>query len=90
MFTASNFKNPQLPSNLCVVDVPLTVAHSDAELEGFGWLVEDLADFTAERRTFEVEKWPVQGWRALDPDTGDEAGTTDREVEYNAFILGLG
>ena len=28
-----------------------------------------------------LKKWPVSGWRQLDPDTGDEAGTTEGDFE---------
>ena len=65
-----------------MIDVPVTdlAAHPEA-LEGHGRLVDDPADFRAEDRTFEIVKWPVQGWRQLDPLTGDEAGTTEGEFK---------
>merc|ERR1719326_849853 len=42
-----------------------------------GFVVTDPEDFTVEKGTFEIVPWPVQGWRPLDPGTGDEAGTTE-------------
>ena len=76
VFTAENFRNPELPSGLDIVDVPLVEATKES-LEGYGVIVEDPEDFTVEKGTFEIVPWPVQGWRKLDPGTGDEAGTTE-------------
>ena len=45
------------------------------------YVVHSPEDFTVEKRTFEIVKWPVQGWRQLDPLTGDEAGTTEGEFK---------
>ena len=30
-----------------------------------------------EKGNFEIEKWPLRGWRKMDPHCGDEAGTTE-------------
>ena len=83
VFTASNFKNPDLAAGLRIVDVPLCFVESKADLEGFGKLVDDPQDFTAENKTFEIEKWPLSGWRSLDPETGDEAGTTEGDFQVS-------
>ena len=64
-----------------IVKVPVVNVKNNEDLAGYGYLVEDLNDFTAESGTFEIVKWPVSGWRQLDPDTGDEAGTTEGNFE---------
>ena len=53
------------------------VLATDESLQGYGYLVRDPKDYTTAKKTFEIVPWPVQGWRQLDPDTGDEAGTTE-------------
>ena len=44
---------------------------------------------------YPLKKWPVSGWRQLDPDTGDEAGTTEGDFEARlnlgrGYIFGIG
>ena len=34
-------------------------------------------EFTVAKKNFEIVTWPQPGWRKLDPNTGDEAGTTE-------------
>lgn len=67
-----------------VIDVPVVEVESNADLEGYGCLIDSLDDMTTENKKFEIVKWPVSGWRQLDPSTGDEAGTTEGpfEVEW--------
>ncbi len=48
--------------------VPLVPATEDA-LAGYGYLVED-----PEACEIEIVRWPAQGWRPVDEDSGDEAG----------------
>lgn len=81
MFTKENWVSPDLHRPSKVYDVPVTVVESNADLEGYGYLVHDPADFTVENKTFEIKKWPVSGWRQLDPETGDEAGTTEGDFQ---------
>ena len=76
VFTEENFRNPELPSGLKIVDVPLVEA-TEESLKGYGVIVHDPEDFTVQKRTFEIVPWPTQGRRKLDPGTGDEAGTTE-------------
>jgi len=76
VFTEENFRNPKLPLGLEVLDIPLVEA-TDQNLEGFGKIIDNPDDWTVEKKTFEIVAWPVQGWRPLDPATGDEAGTTE-------------
>jgi hypothetical protein len=52
-------------------DVPL-VAATPRSLEGYGRIVENFAD-----AAIEIVRWPAQGWRPVDPDTGDQGGTTE-------------
>ena len=65
-----DYLNPQLPAGLSHVDIPLVVA-SDESLRGFGKLV------TADPEQFplEIVRWPAQGWRPVDLDSGNEGGT---------------
>ncbi len=59
-----------------VHDTPLVVA-SPASLEGYGLLVD-------EPRTYPIEivQWPAQGWRAIDPKSGDQGGVTEGLFEF--------
>lgn len=52
-------------------DVPVVRATPEA-LSGYGRIVADFA--TA---PIEIVRWPAQGWRPVDPDTGDQGGTTE-------------
>ena len=66
-----DYLNPTLPGNLARVRMPVVDATA-LTLEGYGRLVED-----PEHCTVEIVRWPAQGWRPVDEDTGDEAGTTE-------------
>src|ERR1700680_5201533 len=55
---------------------PLIVA-SDASLAGYGCLVDDPKTFP-----IEIVRWPAQGWRALDDNTGDQGGVTEGLFEF--------
>jgi hypothetical protein len=59
-----------------VHDTPL-VAATSASLEGYGLLVD-------EPRTFPIEiiTWPAQGWRAIDPNTGNQGGVAEGLFEF--------
>jgi len=86
VFNAENFRNPlsHFPSKqLEVIDVPVTIVSSDKDLEGYGKLVDDPINFTVENDNFEIVKWPLKGWRNLDPNTGDEGGTVEGNFEVN-------
>ena len=60
-------EKPSLP----LVDVPLIVA-DDRTLEGYGRLVGRPDDCE-----IEIVRWPAQGWRPVDTDSGDEGGVTE-------------
>ena len=58
---------PALP----VFEVPLIEA-TDSSVEGYGRLVDD-----PQSCEIEIARWPAQGWRPVDPETGDEGGTVE-------------
>lgn len=62
IFDAS--EKPSLPLH----PVPLVRATPES-VKGYGCLVDDHQDFE-----IEITRWPQQGWRPVDEDTGDEAG----------------
>jgi ureidoglycolate hydrolase-like protein len=66
-----DYLNPDLPRGLSRVAMPV-VAATPAALEGYGYLVDDRA-----RCEIEIVRWPAQGWRAVDAETGDQGGTTE-------------
>ena len=66
-----DYLNPELPAALARVRMPVVDATTEA-LNGYGRLVDD-----AQSCTVEIVRWPAQGWREIDADTGDEAGTTE-------------
>mgnify|MGYP002624251054 FL=1 len=67
---AIDYLNPDVPDALPWVDLPVVEATPDS-LEGYGLLVDDHEAFP-----IEIVTWPAQGWRPVDPGTGNEAGTT--------------
>jgi len=70
MTSAPDYLNPALPDGLRRVRMPVVEANDDT-LRGYGFLVDDRA-----RCKIEIVRWPAQGWRAIDDDSGDEGGTT--------------
>ena len=69
--SAPNYLDPQVPSGLRLVAAPLVVATPET-LAGFGTLVRD-----RDAQKIEIVRWPAQGWRPVDTDSGDEGGTTE-------------
>ena len=69
--SAPNYLSPDVPGGLPVHEVPVIRATAES-LAGYGEIVTD-------HRTHrvEIETWPAQGWRPIDPGTGDEAGTVE-------------
>jgi len=59
-----------------VHETPLVRA-SEASLKGYGCLVDD-------PRTFPIEivRWPAQGWRPIDRNSGDQGGVTEGLFEF--------
>lgn len=67
---APDYLNPQIPAGLQQREIPLIEATAES-LAGYGWLVDDPASVD-----IEIVRWPAQGWRAVDEDSGRDAGTT--------------
>jgi len=67
---------PSLP----VINVPVIVA-TDETLQGYGQMVDDPDDFD-----IEITRWPAQGWRPVDTDSGDEGGYA--EGTFHSFWTG--
>jgi hypothetical protein len=59
-----------------VHETPL-VAATAASLAGYGCLVETPAGFP-----IEIVRWPAQGWRAVDKNSGDQGGVTEGVFEF--------
>lgn len=58
---------PMLP----VLDLPLIEATA-ATLSGYGEIFDD-----PDGQRVEIVRWPAQGWRAVDANSGNEGGTTE-------------
>ena len=54
VFSEENFRNPDIPSGLNVLDVPLTLA-TEQSLEGYGKLMSAPDDLTVEKGWFKVD-----------------------------------
>ncbi|HUC11103.1 MAG TPA: hypothetical protein VL985_11865 [Stellaceae bacterium] len=59
-----------------VHQTPLIVA-SNASLDGYGCLVEDPASCP-----IEIVRWPAQGWRPVDANSGDQGGTVEASSNF--------
>jgi hypothetical protein len=83
MANAPDYLNPDLPTGLKSVQIPLVKATPDA-LEGYGLLVDDPNNVD-----IEIVRWPASGWRPVDTDSGDEGGTTEGTfiAEWKGDIL---
>lgn len=68
---APDYLDPKLPAGLRLVEAPLVVATAE-NLRGYGELVRD-----PKTHKVEIVRWPAQGWRPVDSDSGDEGGTTE-------------
>ena len=67
---AFDYLNPALPAGLRRVAMHVVDAAPDT-LQGYGELIDD-----PHRRAIEIVRWPAQGTRPVDTDTGDQGGTT--------------
>ncbi|MEX2201890.1 MAG: ureidoglycolate lyase [Dongiaceae bacterium] len=76
--TAPDSQAPIRPNRIAerLVEAPLVRATPET-LKGYGNLVDE---FDAQK--IEIVRWPAQGWRHVDPDTGDEGGTTEGMFEF--------
>jgi ureidoglycolate lyase len=59
-----------------VHDTPLVAATAES-LAGYGRLVEEPHNFP-----IEIVPWPAQGWRPIDPNTGDQGGVAEGLFEF--------
>ena len=71
MNTPVDYLDPQLPSGLSRVSMPVVDATARS-LVGYGRLVDDPGDCA-----IEIVRWPARGTRPVDADTGDQGGTTE-------------
>lgn len=71
MAVVIDYLNPDLPANLARVTMRVIDATPTA-FEGYGHLVDDPASCK-----IEIVRWPAQGSRPVDLDTGDQGGTTE-------------
>ena len=66
-----DYLNPNLRAGLRRVAMPVVDA-TDAALDGYGRLVDD-----PQACAIEIVRWPAQGSRPVDEDSGDQGGTTE-------------
>jgi hypothetical protein len=71
MMHATDYLNPNVPAGLNRVVMPVVDATPES-LIGYGNLFDD-----PESQPIEIVRWPAQGWRPVDTDSGDEGGTTE-------------
>jgi hypothetical protein len=62
---------PALAERFAAHEIEIVEA-TPANLEGYGRIERDFAS-----AQIEIVRWPAQGWRPVDPDTGDQGGTTE-------------
>lgn len=65
-----DYLNPDIPTGLAAHTIPVVKATSEL-LEGYGHLVE-----YPDQYEIEITRWPAQGWRPVDEDSGNEGGIT--------------
>ena len=83
MAVAPDYLNPGLTDGLRRVRMPVVDA-TDAALRGYGFLVDD-----RDACQVAIQRWPAQGWRTVDEDSGDEGGSaksTDSDRRRRASI----
>ncbi len=67
----TDYMNPGLQANLKTIQVPLVRATPES-MAGYGHIVIDPS-----ATKIQIVRWPAKGWRPVDEDSGDEAGTTE-------------
>lgn len=70
--TIPDYLNPGIPPGMKRVRMPVVKGTAET-LQGYGSLVPS----EPEQFKLEIVRWPAQGWRPVDLDSGDEGGTTD-------------
>jgi len=71
MQAVPDYLNPGIPLGLKRVTMPIVEATAES-LTGYGHLVADPGNVE-----IEIVRWPALGWRPVDSDSGNEAGTTE-------------
>jgi hypothetical protein len=69
--TPPDYLNPALPVGLRRVKIPIIEANFET-VKDYGSLIDDFTDFE-----IEISRWPAQGWRPIDADSGNEGGTKE-------------
>lgn len=68
-----DYLNPNLPAGLKRVSIrSVRATKSNFEDAGYGRIVRSV-----DEQPIEIVRWPAQGWRPVDEDSGDEAGFTE-------------
>jgi ureidoglycolate lyase len=75
-----NYLNRIIPPDVKVKNIPLVKATNES-LKDMGYLITSPDDVTVQNGKFDIVPWPTKGWRALDPNTGNEAGTTEGSMD---------
>jgi ureidoglycolate lyase len=75
-FDLSGISNPPTTGVRRLCETPSVVATA-ASLAGYGCLVDDPHTFP-----IEIVRWPAQGWRPIDTDSGDQGGITEGVFEF--------
>ncbi|MEO7044659.1 MAG: hypothetical protein ABI091_05080, partial [Ferruginibacter sp.] len=66
-----DYMNPGLPAGLKRITIPVIKA-TEESVKGYGCLVSNPGTFD-----IEITRWPAQGWRPVDADSGNEGGTKE-------------
>jgi hypothetical protein len=66
-----DYLDPKLPAGLARIQMPILEATNPA-LTGYGFLIDDPNECP-----IEIVRWPAQGARPVDEDSGDQGGTTE-------------
>ena len=75
-FNPAEIADPPTTGVRRVHETPLVEATPTA-LKGYGELVED-----PDRHPIEIVRWPAQGWRPIDENSGDQGGITEGIFEF--------
>jgi len=75
-FDLSSISYPPTTGVRRVCETPCVVASADS-LKGYGCLVDDPHAFA-----IEIVRWPAQGWRPVDTNSGDQGGITQGVFEF--------
>lgn len=71
MAISNDYLNPGIVAGLDRAKIPIVEATAES-LQGYGLLISD-----PEEIEIEIVRWPAQGTRPIDEDSGDEGGTTE-------------